>query len=398
MLLGIAIANLTTAWLLLGSGPITTAWEPDGPADVIVGVFNAMVVHQRGLPMFSTLLGYGIGMLLTREASRETPFPTAKSLIMRRYLWLAAFGLVHAVFLFYGDILLIYGILGFFIAVLMLQASDKTLLTWAAVLYGLIVVGALLALASEVYLRTMLPDLAAQFAAPFPGDIGEPGFLAQFGYLTQVVLGLLTGLSTIFGGFIGYFLVLGPVMLVGFVAARRGILENAEDHVPLLRRVGLGGIAVSLAGGLAVGLMTMGLLGPKPWVFAPAVLSFATGLPGGVAAVALVALWCRTPQRRIDSGEAGAGAPFDQLRALGQRSLSGYLFQSIVFIATLPTFTLGLIDRLTIATGTAYAAGVWAVSAVLAWLLDRAGKPGPAEWLHRRLAYGRPQPPAAATP
>ncbi|MFV0451449.1 MAG: DUF418 domain-containing protein [Propioniciclava sp.] len=391
MLLGIAIANLTATagWVLFGSGPVGLVWAPDGPVDAVVGVLNAMVVYQRGLPMFTTLLGYGIGMLLVRGSSRGATFAETRALIRRRYLWLAVIGLLHGVFVFFGDILLIYGVLGFFVALLMLRATDRTLLRIAAILYGLMVVVLVLVFAVEMFGRTSMPEVIERLNVVMAGGTpGEAG-LAQFGYLAQVVAGLLMAVSTIFGGFIGYFFLLGPVLLVGFVAARRSMLEHAESHRTLLRRVGFGGIAISLSGGLVVGLMNMGLLGGLPWLLTPTVLSMVTGLPGGVAAVALIALWCLAPQQRIDAGAVSAGVPFDQLRALGRRSLSGYLFQSVVFLATLPAFTLGLIDHLTIATGTAYAAGVWAVSVGLAWLLDRRGDPGPAERLHRRLTYGR---------
>lgn len=67
--------------------------------------------------------------------------------------------------------------------------------------------------------------------------------------------------------------------------------------------------------------------------------------------------------------------------------MSGYLFQSFVFISLLPSFTLGLMANLTVASATALAAGVWLVSVIGAYLLARAGRAGPAETLHRRLTY-----------
>lgn len=64
-LLGIALANVCTGWI--------TTTHPDGQYfggidsgnvwDKATVLFTAMFAHNRGLPMFSTLLGFGIGLI-----------------------------------------------------------------------------------------------------------------------------------------------------------------------------------------------------------------------------------------------------------------------------------------------------------------------------------------------
>ena len=54
------------------------------------------------IPSFATLLGYGMGMILVREYHRKNPY---KRILARRYAALAAMGLIHFVFLFFGDIM-----------------------------------------------------------------------------------------------------------------------------------------------------------------------------------------------------------------------------------------------------------------------------------------------------
>ena len=49
------------------------------------------------------------------------------------------------------------------------------------------------------------------------------------------------------------------------------------------------------------------------------------------------------------------------LAACGQRSLSCYLGQSVLFVALLPAWTLGLGARLTVAQAALLAVGVWLV-------------------------------------
>ncbi|WP_231908464.1 DUF418 domain-containing protein [Corynebacterium mycetoides] len=76
------------------------------------------------------------------------------------------------------------------------------------------------------------------------------------------------------------------------------------------------------------------------------------------------------------------------LIALGKRSMSGYLAQSLLFIILASPFGFGLgLD------GTSPASSGWACSSAdhAAFCLRPRGHPhpGPFEWVHRRIAYGR---------
>lgn len=394
VLLGIAVANLTFAWLMTNGAAGPFGAEPDTAADVGVGIFNAMFVHQRGLPMFSALLAYGVGLLLTREARRGTPFGDARRLLLKRYLLLAAIGAVHMVLLFTGDVLVAYGLIAAVIALLLLRASDKLLKALALGTYLLVVVGVLIGVAGELLLRSMRPDLVEVFHGFASGaELGD--MLTEASYPMKLAAGAVTLAGTLFGGFLFQFLTFAPVMLLGFLAGRRWLLNDPNAHLRLLRRVGYGGIAVSITGGLIVGLMSMGVLGEQPWLWSPMGLSLITGMPGGLATIALITLATRRWQTRPGEEPRTLPLPLQMLQALGQRSLSGYLFQSVCFLILLPGYTLGLAPKLGIATGSLLAAGVWLVSLIGAWLLARAGRRGPAEVLHRRLVYGA-RPRAAA--
>jgi uncharacterized membrane protein YeiB len=77
------------------------------------------------------------------------------------------------------------------------------------------------------------------------------------------------------------------------------------------------------------------------------------------------------------------------LVAGGQCSLSCYLFQSAVFVALLTPWGLGWGAWLGTAEVAVVALGTWLVSVLLAALLRRTGRRGPAEALLRRLTYRR---------
>jgi uncharacterized protein len=79
----------------------------------------------------------------------------------------------------------------------------------------------------------------------------------------------------------------------------------------------------------------------------------------------------------------------DAVAALGRRSLSGYLFQSVAWLVLTAPFLLDLPSHAPSPTFAAAgsAIAVWALTVVGAAALERRGNRGPAENLLRRLTY-----------
>lgn len=158
----------------------------------------------------------------------------------------------------------------------------------------------------------------------------------------------------------------------------------------LLRVAALGGITLSVVGGLPMGLYNAGVLDfnadAAGWV---KYLYEVTGTFGGVGYVAVFGLLTHVLTRRTRAPRSNVvvGA----MTALGQRSLSGYLFQSIAWAVLAWPFALSL--GTTTAGPTFVAAGcaigVWLVTLVAAAVMQRYSYRGPAEVLLRRLVYGR---------
>jgi len=75
-LIGIAMANTLQSWIVNGySAADAPGWSigginPDSPLDAWAAVFTTMFVRVRGLPMFSTLLGIGFGMVAASLARK----------------------------------------------------------------------------------------------------------------------------------------------------------------------------------------------------------------------------------------------------------------------------------------------------------------------------------------
>ncbi|MFC2285375.1 MAG: DUF418 domain-containing protein [Corynebacterium matruchotii] len=133
-LLGIAVANAVTVWTTNINHPMPGhigIIAHDSLWDKIAIMIGAIFVHVRGLPMFATLLGYGVGMILVREQRNGSRY---KRVLTRRYATLALIGVLHMIFLFYGDIMLTYALMALTIVPLA-KYKDKTLIIVTCVLY-----------------------------------------------------------------------------------------------------------------------------------------------------------------------------------------------------------------------------------------------------------------------
>ncbi|MFC7432735.1 MULTISPECIES: DUF418 domain-containing protein [unclassified Agrococcus] len=377
MLLLIALANMP--WHLFGrETSLTSMHHVDGSTgDRIWQAIAVVAVDGRSYPLFAFLFGYGMWQLYRKQLAAGATSLEARRLLRRRHWWMLAFGAVHAALLWVGDIIGAYGLVGLIIGAIFLERRDRTIAIWSWILAGLLALGAVSFAAMGALLGALdLPmDLEAGDAGGIPSVAGIESYpmsiLARLGMWavvapTQGILGLVVPLA----------------ILLAILAARHGILEEPERHRRLLVRVAAWGIAIGWAGGALAYAELLGAFEPMPsWTFS--LVHVATGLPAGVGYAALFALVAARMARR-PLGPVGRA-----LTAVGKRSMTSYLLQSVLFAPVLSAWGLGLGGVLTEWQGALYAVGVWLVTVAVAVALDVAGRRGPAETLLRRLAYPR---------
>ncbi|AUX41671.1 hypothetical protein SOCE26_030930 [Sorangium cellulosum] len=331
-----------------------------GPAalNTTAALVRSLVAENQARAMFVFLFGYALGQLTQRQHARGSDWTSIRTLLRRRSLGLIAIGFAHSVLLVPFDIVAVYGLTLLLVAPLV--RTGGAVLWWIS---ALTLVPATLLLSWQ--------SVTAQTAAA----MGTPMTMAQLmapDYGTHVLAGLpfwpvKTAASTI---------VVVPGMLPGIWAARRRLLDEPERHAPLLLRVAAIFMAVSVMGRLPMALLQIGAWTTSvSWTVAGA--HALTGYAGGIgmaAAAGLVAI-------RIgrDPGRLAAA-----LAALGQRSLTFYLFQSAAWVALFYPFTLDLRHDMGLAASCAVAVALWITSILLADWMRRAGHRGPAEVLLRR--------------
>ena len=380
MLLLIALAN--TPWYLYGSSTSTSSIHAtDGSTlDRAVQFVIITAVDSRVYPMFAFLFGYGIVQMYQRSLDRGAEPRAVRRVLRRRHLWMIVIGAVHAALLWMGDIVGAYGLVGLIFTAAFLKRRNKTLLIWAGVLTGLLTLAAIAAITGSVFAAQSPPPPEADvFLDDVKGVNGIASWPASIlpRLTIWAFLLALQGLLT---------LVIPIAVLLAFWAARHRVLEEPDRHRRLLTITAVLGITVAWGGGAVHALQHIGVL-PVPehvsWVFSAT--QPLTGLLGGLGYVALFGLIAAALARRGPT----VGPTASAISAVGKRSLSAYLAQSVIFAPLLCAWGLGLGAVLGSAGVAALAIGGWSATVLGCSLLERRGRRGPAEWLLRRLAYGR---------
>jgi len=368
-LLGIAIANGITAWSLrVGDVPqgyhrtLSGIIVNNSLWDKVTIILTDMFVHTRGLPMFATLLGYGVGMILVREQRKGATKNQCRAILLRRYGALILFGIVHMVFLFYGDIMFNYGLIILVLVIPLRNAKNKTLLITAGVLFALAMVmnGALWS-----YL-----DMNAVLLHGY-----------GHGYVQdQLVRGASLAFMYNFLQFPYILPLVGSVILIGFVAGRNGVLEHPEQFRIPMRIAATITVIIVIAVGLPVGLASLGILGHEKFFYVFNILVGMASGPGTVVWISWIANW-------VERRKLTDTLPIRMLTALGRMSMTGYVLQSVTFIFIMTPWFLGIGSGQSVAIVAVTATGVWLVTLIFAYLWSLTGKRGPIEIAHRSIGY-----------
>jgi uncharacterized membrane protein YeiB len=339
-------------------------------------LFLFTLVHARAYPVFAVMFGYGLVQLARRQEAAGAAPSRVRAVLLRRNAWLVAFGLVHGVLLYFGDFLGAYGLVGIIATVVLLQRGERVyrIVPW---LWG----------ASTVYVLVLAVIVAVQIGQNSGPRAGVPNSkvdsLVAPDYTTAVLDRLVEWplhTATVLG-----FIV---IVWLGMWAARRRVLEDPASNRKMLRQVAVGGLGIAFVGGLPLALVAAGMLSADSSAMPiMVVLHGASGMFAGPGYVALFGLFADRLSRAASTPRTPPVTA--AVASLGQRSLSGYLFQSVVWLLVLSPYTLALGNRFGSPTLTAIGLAllVWLATVVGAWLLDRHSCPGPAEFLLRRLTY-----------
>jgi uncharacterized protein len=347
-LIGICIVNLP----YLGLPIENTFAVPALPADQIATILVQTLFEAKFFLLFSFLFGWGFAIQMQSAARAEASFSAR---YFRRLAGLALFGCLHAIFVFSGDILLLYAVLGLFLWPLRDATPDRLmrLALWMIPL-SLVTLATLGLLVGTGLILPSANALGGGFIEATKARLTD--WMPTFGFL------VLFQAPLAFGAF-----------LCGLAAAKSGFFAAGSQGRADLARAFPWLLGFGLAGNLVLAL-------------APPdhdILSLLALMGTAVAAPVLAAAWLHL---LLIAGDR-VRLPEILIRS-GQNSLSAYLLQGILAGFVFGAYGLDLFDHLGQAMLLVTAPVIALTAMLLAGLLARPTGRAPFEALLRRLTYG----------
>ena len=376
-LVGIAVANFPEFALFTFLKPDAVAAMPTAGADRWVRFLQYVFVDGKFYTIFSLLFGIGFSIIISNAMRRGA---SGFRIFYRRMAILLGLGFVHLMFIWSGDILMLYALMGMLLP-LFRNCSDRTLLSWAAVLLFVPVIIDFACEFAGVSLSAGVVRLQQHYCAKY--GITDDNFAywlrdadSYGGVFQFLVQGALVRVQEFVDGN-RYFKVMG-LFLIGFCIGRRRMYAHTMMRRRMLRRVALAGCFAGLP--LSV-VYAWSAVNGHPWGNAAhSLLYFVSVYIVGFAYVAAICLvYNRHPRARV----------FSLFSAPGRMALTNYIGQSVWGMAIYYGIGLGLGASMGLSLVVPVAVGVWLVEALFSLLWLRLFNFGPLEWIWRMLTYGR---------
>ena len=345
-----------------------------------------LLVQGKFFTLFSLLFGMGFAVMSQRVERAGRSFA---GLYWRRSLALLGIGLVHALLIWSGDILVTYALLSLFL--LAFREVPQRWLPWLAVICFLGPLALMLGLGLLGSLMQQLPpEVAAGWKEAMGGDLlgniieAQRKAYGQGSYLQATVQRVLDlGIAMM------NLMVVGPLVfamfLLGSWFVKSGAIADPAAHAKLFRNLRVWALLL----GLGLVLASFAL---EPTLDQSDInLRFATAFCLSMAGSALMCLgylaWI------VRGMQSPAFAPrLSVLAPAGRMALSNYLFQSVLGTLVFYGYGLGYFEQLPRAWQVPFVLAVFALQVAFSHLWLRSFRFGPMEWLWRSLTYAAPQP------
>jgi uncharacterized protein len=379
VLRGAALLGILTANMRGFNGPFAAYFDHSlmwtDPVSRAAQGFVDLFVSGKFITLFAFMFGLGFAIQMERAQTRGIE---SIRFYVNRLTALLLFGVVHSLFIWWGDILLPYAVMGFGL-LLFRNSSQETVMRWAIsfYLYPTVVAGLMLAV--------QLAGLPMQLPEPTtPAELQRIiGVYAGGSYASIVGQNLAEVAFSLVAIVFFYPRILG-IFLFGLWVWRAGIIRDLSSRTSMLRRCQIHGLWVGLVFNAATVAVTE-IYHPNPMV--PSTAGFVANLTGSIGVPAgslfyastLALLWQSDAWRR-------RLAPFG---AVGRTALTNYLLQSVVCTTLFYSWGGALYGTVSPLTGLVITLPIYAAQVVLSVLYLKRFRTGPMEWLWRRLTYGR---------
>jgi uncharacterized protein len=334
------------------------------------------------ITLFSLLFGASIYLVGGERSDKDRG-----KVLRRRLFWLLIFGLIHALLIWFGDILVTYALTGF----LVLLARS-----WRA--RTLIVVGTIL------YVLTVLPTvLGIMFASSMPPEALEQMQTSQMAMKPMMFAPSDEDVAAMIAAFQGDIVSVtsanANLWLTFFIFAVAGLIVRTAA----VMMIGMGLFKLGFLSGrspvwvyvlfLLLGIAALCVIAYEALQNWEAGYTFTQIMSGGALANTALSIFGSIGYAALFVLLVKAGARFltEPLAAVGRMAFTNYITQSLIMTTIFwggRGFGLyGEVDRPTLM---AIVFAIWALQLIWSPLWLSRFSMGPLEWLWRRLSYARP--------
>ena len=368
-----------------------------------VWYFTHLLFDQKFMSIFSMLYGAGMVLMMNRAEARGVAFAPV---FFRRSAWLVLIGVLHGYFVWFGDILFHYALIGMIVYRLR-KASPRTLIMIACLVLP---VAPLINYGSSFYLEDLRAEAAAIEQQQLQGatvDEGQEEKLAEWHEIRTVIApskediaadvsayrGTYVDVLAERAPFVAFMQVnltlvfvlwrVGGLMLLGMALLKLGVLSGERSAVFYQRMTALGyGLGLPLAVLSAVLLETH--------EFDPLFAARYGGLPNYFGSILVACGHIGAVMLAVRSG--AFRTILERIAAAGRMALSNYLTHSLVMTSLFYGYGLGLYGEVPRIGQQAFVVVMISLQLLVSpWWLKHF-RFGPAEWLWRSLTYRQRQP------
>ena len=380
-LLGIILANYRelSLWSFMTDDERASAIGAN--FDSVVQYAHYIFVDAKFYTIFSLLFGIGFALILAHSAARGV---SGIRLFYRRMTILAVIGLLHLLFLWSGDILLLYALVGMVLPLFHLWCkSTKTFLLFAIVAIVVIPVGleAFQEL-SGISLSAWIEQAWYDTAAAYGIAVSDFARILKYGSLTDVHGFLMQGAVERMYEFVeGHraFKVLG-LFLIGYLMGRSKIYTKLPDMKGTLKKFFWWGLAIGLPSSVAYAWSTLN--GQPLGKTAQALFYLLSALPMAacyMAGLSLLYFWSKSSALHKILGF---------FATTGRMALTNYIGQSVIGILLFYGIGLGLGCEFGLAGVAVLSLIVFVMQMAFSHFWIAHFEYGPLEWVWRMLTYG----------
>lgn len=376
-LLGICLANYPEFSLYSFLEEGAKEAFPTSEVDSIVKWFLYIFIDGKFYTIFSLLFGIGFSIILENNRERGA---NATIIFYRRMIILFLIGLAHLIFVWSGDILMLYALVGMTLP-LFSKCRDRCLTIWAAIFLMLPVVIDYVCQFTGVYLSTDLVRWQWLLCDRF--GITQENFaywLHDAGSYRDMFKFLLMGAVERMQEFVDgnrYFKVLG-LFLIGYILGKHKVFMHLEEYRNILKKIFVFGVCAGLPLSCVYAWSAMN---GKPLGFGTHSLFYFCSVY--ITSFGYIAAFCLLYLSR------GNNRCWKIMSFPGRMALTNYIGQSA--IGVLLFYGIGL--SLGAYTGLVYveviALGVFIIEIALSGMWLTAFRFGPLEWIWRCLTYNR---------